>query len=99
VVLGTSDLSGAALWDLKREVYAALLIYPDLRPAGSPEETFFNSLNNTVIASFGQVTQQIRNALNISTPDQQTFDTYRKAIGDAFDSLAVLEALLHESPT
>lgn len=91
VVLGTSDLGGAALWDLKREVYAALLIYPDLRPASSPEETFFNNLNNTVIASFGQVTQQIRNALNVSTLNQQTFDTYRTAIGDALDSLAVLD--------
>ncbi len=90
-VAGTSVLSGAALWDLKRELYAKLLIFPELRPTGSPEAVFFNSLSNTTIADYGQVAQQVRSALNLSGAHQSAFDSYRAAIAQAFENLAALD--------
>jgi hypothetical protein len=91
VVLGTSTLTGVALWDLQREVYAKLLIYPQLRPNGSPEATFFNGLANTTISFFGQTDQQIRYALSLSSADQQAFLACQSAIAQGFDSLMVLD--------
>ncbi|MFN0035078.1 MAG: T9SS type A sorting domain-containing protein [Saprospiraceae bacterium] len=90
-VAGTSPLSGAEHWNLKLDAYTKLLIFSSLRPAGSPEEAFFNSLGSTALASLAQVTAQVRSALAISAADQSAFYTYRTAIQQAFDSLAVLD--------
>ncbi|MFN0035446.1 MAG: T9SS type A sorting domain-containing protein [Saprospiraceae bacterium] len=90
-ILGTSVLNGVNLWDLKKDVYAKLLVFPELRPAGSPEAVFFNSLSGTALASFGQVTQLRRNALSLSAADQQTFDNAHSAIEQAFENLAALD--------
>ena len=79
------------LWDLKREVYTKLLIFPGLRPTGSPELAFFNSLSNTVFASFAQVTQQVRSALTLTAAQQLSFDNYHTAIDQAMDNLATLD--------
>ena len=97
VVLGTSGLSGVALWDLKREVYAKLLIFPTLRPTGSPEAAFFNSLNNTTLASLSNVMQQIRSGLALTTAYQQAYNTYSTAIDLAFSNLAVFDGNMNYS--
>lgn len=97
MVGGTSTLSGTELWELKRDVYTKLLIFPELRPIGSPEETFFNNLSSTTIASFGQITQQIRNALYISTPDQVVLDAYRTSIWLIFEELSELDGSIDYS--
>jgi len=91
-VLGTSTFTGISLWDLKREVYAKLLIFPSLRPSGSPEATFFNSLSNTAMASLGNVLQQARNALTLTTAYQQTYNTYDAAVELAFANLKGYDA-------
>jgi hypothetical protein len=91
VVLGTSSLSGVALWDLTRDVYAKLLIFPALRPTGSPEETFFNSLNGSTLASLANVVQQIRNALIHTSTYESTLATYTTAIDLAFTNLGLFE--------
>jgi hypothetical protein len=96
-VLNTSTLSGVALWDLKRDVYAKLLVYPELRPTSSAEETFYNSLSGTLIDSLGQVTKQIREGLSLSSGDQSDLDTYRAAMEAAFESLVTLDASLDYS--
>lgn len=93
-VLNTSVLTGVPLWDLKRKTYAKLLLYLNLRPSGSSEETFFNSLTGSTIASFGQVEQMIVNGLNLSATDQQNFDNYRQAIFQSWDDLDALDALV-----
>ena len=99
LVLGTSPTTGAELWNLKLDAYTKLLIFPSLRPTGSPEATFFNGLNNTSIAYFAQVTQQVRNALEMSTGDQSAFDTYRVAIEEAFDSLMYVDESISYAST
>ncbi len=91
VVLGTSSLSGVALWDLKREVYSKLLIFPALRPTGSPEAAFFNSLNSNIIASLSNVIQQTRSGLGLTTAYQLAYDTYSAAIDLAFSNLEVFD--------
>lgn len=92
--ISTSALTGVPLWDLKRKTYAKLLLYPNLRPSGSPEETWFNSLAGSSIASFGQVEQMIVNSLTLSTTDEQAFDNYRQAIFQSWTDLDALDALV-----
>lgn len=97
VVLGPSDLSGIALWDLKREVYAKLLIYTSLRPIGSPEAAFFNSLSSTAFSSFGNVVYQIKNALALNATYQQTLSTYSTAIELSFANLEAFDMNINYS--
>jgi hypothetical protein len=99
VVLGTSSLSGVALWDLTRDVYAKLLIFPALRPTGSPEETFFNSLNGSTLASLANVVQQIRNALIHTSTYESTLATYTTAIDLAFTNLGLFDASMNYTNT
>lgn len=94
VATSTSVLTGVPLWDLKRKTYAKLLMYPNLRPSSSSEETWFNSLASSSIASFGQVEQMIVNSLSLSTTDQQAFDNYREAIFQLWEDLDGLDALI-----
>ncbi len=98
-VEGTSALTGAALWDLKRETFTKLLIFSDLRPVGSPEATFFNSLSSTSIASFAQVTQQVRSGSSVSVADQTAFDGFQEAIEQTFENLKALdESITYADP-
>jgi hypothetical protein len=90
--LSTSVLTGVPLWDLKRRTYAKLLLHPNLRPSSSAEETYFNSLDSSSIASFGQVEQMIVNSLSLSATDQQAFDNYRQAIFQSWEDLDALDA-------
>ncbi len=96
-VLNTSTLSGVYLWDLKRDAYTKLLLYSELRPASSPQETFFNGLNGTLIDSLAQVTLQVINGLSLSSGDQTDFDTYRSDIEQAFEDLVNLDESLDYS--
>ncbi|MBV6443258.1 MAG: hypothetical protein EPGJADBJ_04991 [Saprospiraceae bacterium] len=91
-ILSTSVLTGVPLWDLKRKTYAKLLLHPDLKPGSSAEETWFNSLTSSSIASFGQVEQMIVNSLSLSTTAQQDFDNYREAIFQSWTDLDALDA-------
>ena len=99
IVLGTSNLSGIALWDLKRDVYTKLLIFPGLRPTGSPEEAFFNSSSSSTLASFGNVVQQIRNALTFTTTYQQALATYSSVVELAFINLELFDANMNYAST
>lgn len=92
VVLNTSALTGIPLWDLQRKVYTKLLLYPNLRPSGSPEATYFNGLAGSVIDSFGQVEQMIINSLGLSAAAQQAFDNHRQAIVSSWADLDALDA-------
>lgn len=91
VVNGTTLLTGLPLWELKLSVYTELLLFPELRPVGSSEETFFNSLTGTTIASIGQIDLLVSNALNLSFSDQQALDNFRQAIKQAWASIANME--------
>jgi len=93
-VLNISTLTGVPLWDLKRKTYAKLLLNPGLRPGGSTEETWFNSLNGSTIAYFGQVEQMMFNSMSLSTTGQQAFDTYRQAIFHLWTDLDAVDALV-----
>ncbi len=99
VVLGISNLSGVALWDLKREVYAKLLIFPGLRPTGSPEETFFNSLSTGSIAAFGNVVKQVKEALTFTTAYQQNLDSFSTVVGLAFADLEQFDSVMNFTST
>ena len=93
VVDGLSQLSGVALWDKKRTAYTKLLLYPALRPTGSPEAAFFNAQAGSSIAAFGQVELMLQSGTALSAADQQTFDTYRSATEQTFAALAAWESL------
>ncbi len=97
VVMDTSSLTDVELWDLKRDLYAKLLVYPELRPTSSPEDTFYNNLGGTLIDSFGQVTKQIREGLSLSSGDQSDLDSYRTAMEAAFENLVSLDGTLDYS--
>lgn len=99
VVVGTSGLAGVSLWDLKREVYTKLLIFPDLRPTGSPEATFFNNLNTSNLAYFGNVVQQIRYSLSFTLAYQQAYDAYTAASELAFMNLKVFDENMNYAST
>ncbi|MCC6459053.1 MAG: hypothetical protein IT260_01200 [Saprospiraceae bacterium] len=92
VVDGTTTLTSIPLWDLQRKVYTKLLLYPSLRPASSPEETFFNSLSSSVIADLGQVYQETLDALAISDTEQDDYDGYRQSMLDNMTDLYLLDS-------
>lgn len=92
LVSGISPLTGTSLWDLKHEVYFKLLVFPELRPPGSPEATFFNSLSNSCIASLSQTQLLVRNALLQSSSGQQTTYNYAMAALDALPAIESFDA-------
>jgi hypothetical protein len=93
VVLGNAPLSGTALWDTKRAAYLKLKLYPELRPAGSPEAAFFNSPSlGTALIAFGQVEASVRAATGISAADQQSLDNYHSAVQQAFANLEAFDS-------
>ncbi len=93
LISGQSPLAGTPLWDLKHEVYYKLLLYPELRPAGSAEEAFFNSLNNTTISRLAQTQLLVHNAINLSSIDQQTLGNYILAAIEALPALESFDTL------
>lgn len=99
LVDGLSPYTGTTLWDLKLRAYTKLLLRPELRLAGSPEEAFFSSLANTTISSFGQVIQMMGNSLAMSAADRQLFDNYNTAAQQAAENLTAWDTSQDYSST
>jgi len=77
---GGSYLRGVPLWDLQRSIYGELLMDSTLRPASSPEETWFNAYATSNIAAFAGVEKGIVDALAFTTIDEQNLDAARDSI-------------------
>ncbi|MBC7777894.1 MAG: T9SS type A sorting domain-containing protein [Phycisphaerae bacterium] len=88
VVNNTTTLGGAMLWELKRATYTKLLLFPELRPSSSPEETFFNYYAGSRLDSLANVSLQVRDALYLSNTDQDTLNDYWADAKLALDTLA-----------
>ena len=84
---GAGDLSGVSRWDKQRILYFQMLIDTSLRPASSPEETWFNSFASTQIADFAQVEKDILDAMAFSGADEQQLDSARTAIAGYWPDL------------
>jgi hypothetical protein len=99
LVDGLSPYTSTTLWDLKLRTNTKLLLHPELRPTGSPEAMYLNSLANTSISSFGQVIQTMVSSLAISAADQQLFDSYNTSIKQAAENLSTWDATIDTSYT
>jgi len=89
---GAGDLSGVARWDKQRVLYFQMLIDTSLRPASSPEETWFNSFTSTQIADFAQVEKDILDAMAFSGADEQMLDSARVAIASYWPDLDYIDS-------
>lgn len=91
IIAETFPFTDAELWDVQRKLYYKLLLYPALRPASSPAETFFNSLDNTPIEGFAMVNLMIAEAFEMSGGDQGDLDENREDIFSAWTDLEELD--------
>jgi Secretion system C-terminal sorting domain len=91
VILGMSTLENPWLWQYKKEIYAKLLICPELRPEGSPEAEFFDSFISSNISQFAQISKGIIDVLKILQTDQSAYDEYTESISFSLDSLSSLD--------
>jgi hypothetical protein len=92
LVDGQSPYTGVVLEDLKQRTYTKLLFRSELRPTGSPEAAFFDSLANTSIAFLAEVIQMVDANLAISATDQELFTAYNTLAQQLSDSLIIWDA-------
>ncbi|GIV32301.1 MAG: hypothetical protein KatS3mg030_603 [Saprospiraceae bacterium] len=90
--LNLSGLSAADVWDLERRMLVKLMQNPELMPAGSDAETFFNARIGTVMYQLASVEQDWKQAMLPGAADQAAIDNYQNSIFGLLDQLAAIDA-------
>jgi len=75
-----NSISSVSRWDIQRSAYTQMLMDTLLRPASSPEATWFNALVSSNIAAFAEVEKGMIDALAFSSADEQQLDSMRTLI-------------------
>ncbi len=73
---GISTLTGANLWDARRNVYRKLLEHPEMITPGSPIAAFKEAFQNTSVASFAQFDAYFRSATRFPANEQEGHDNW-----------------------
>ncbi len=77
---GQTGLTGAALWDMERNLYAYLTEHPDQAPQGSAAATFMTQRAGTSVATFAQFDVAFRAATLPVAFEQNTRDQHLNAL-------------------